>query len=76
MQILNRFDSSYAQYANVFPNVEKSILVDLSILTDDIHNSVAWLIEPDEILSSYIRQSVFELIRQKLLSGAHRFSKL
>ena len=77
MQILNRFDSSYAQYANVFPNVKKSILVDLSILTDDdIDNSVAWLIEPNEVLSSYIRQSVFELMRQKLLSGAHRFSKL
>jgi len=76
MKIINRFDPSYTHYANLFPNIEKSILVDSSILTDDIHNSVAWLIEPDEILSSYIRQSVFELICQKLLSGAHRFSKL
>lgn len=77
MEILNRFDSSYAQYANVFPAVEKSILVDLSILIDDtFDDSAAWLIEPDEILSSYIKQPVFELIRQKLLSGAHRFSKL
>lgn len=77
MKIINRFDPSYVHYENLFPNVEKSILIDLSILTDDNdHNSVAWLIEPDEILSSCIRQSVFELIRQKLLSGAHRFSKL
>lgn len=78
MKIINRFDYSYCSFQESFQDSNKTVLIDASILMDDIHeNSIAWLIEPPEIIDTITSVSGSgEHLKEILKSGEHKFEKL
>lgn len=78
MKIINRFDYSYCSFQESFQDSNKTVLLDASIILDDVHeNSIAWLIEPPEIIDVITSLSGFgEHLKEILKSGEHKFEKL
>ncbi len=78
MKVINCIDPSYVSLGNQYSS-DVNVLIDCSILHDDEHdNTIALLMEPNQILSYYLNNTVdvFSSIKSRLLSGDHRFRKL
>lgn len=78
MNIINRVDPSYIHLGKKYDS-DTTVVVDISIIIDDRYkNSVAFLNEPNSVLSHYVsgRFNPFQIIAEKLKTGNHSFSKL
>lgn len=88
MKILNFIETHsdpfvYKKLEEKFSNIDMTILADMSIITDDKYDSIAWIIEPPLILD-YYTQALFkdpyitfqDVLSSRIYSENHKFKKI
>ena len=81
MKIFNIIEGPYPELEEKYKDIDLNVLIDINVLDDKHDNSIAWLVEPPDILECYFSQlttriSFYDFMTSKLKSGDHKFKCL